>query len=169
MLAEIPEDNLLERLSLDARLRSAKFAIEGIPEPQECFKAKLTFQGKPVFGCHGIVADFGSKASGLFSEVVTAIAVGLTDDLKNNIHESTQKYEGEFQGVLPSSRTFEFRCADNAAIIKGKIGQNIAAPSDLNRNYLYKPVRVRMHIIQFGTGKPRYLLFSIDDVEFIAQ
>ncbi|HSX38405.1 MAG TPA: hypothetical protein VLE95_06205 [Chlamydiales bacterium] len=82
LLADIPENNVLERMSLEARLKAAKSAIDGISEPKENYKAKLTFRGKPVSGCHGIAADFGSKASGLFSDVITAIASGLTDNLQ---------------------------------------------------------------------------------------
>lgn len=287
LLAEIPEQNLLERLSLEARLRSAKSAIEGAKEPPEAFKAQLTFKGKPVLGCHGIAADFGSTASSLFSEVITTIAAGLTGDLQdtgpipakqknqllitgtaigsfgfeyelpllelsnehleqsnlekaielaqnlfqcstdgsdddiaeimdeispraikktaeflsyvkkhdawcaidfknrsfhfqdleqisnssrrlqeNNIRESTQDFKGEFQGILPASRTFEFKCKDSTTIIKGKISQNIAIPDELNRKYLHKPIQVVMHVTQFGNGKPRYSLSSLEDITF---
>lgn len=288
LIAEIPVDNVLERMSLEARLRSAREAIVGIKEETLCYKAYLTFRGKPVYESHGIEADFGSKAAAAFSEAVTAIAVGLTDGLQgtgpipdkhknqllitgvgigsfgfefelpkmetqdlsseqknvekalkmiqdlfkcaaegsdddiaelideihpravkkiadflnyvvqhnawcaldfkdklfrfqsfeqleisskrlqeNNIHEKSGIYVGEFQGVLPLSRTFEFKVENPAIIIKGKIGQEIKDPDVLNREYLHKHVRVEMNITQVGTGKPRFTLLSMNKINII--
>jgi hypothetical protein len=288
LLAEIPVDNVLERVSFEARLKSAKSAIAGIAETTLSYKAQLTFRGKPVCGSHGIAADFGSKAATAFSEAVTAIAAGLKDYLQdtgpipdkqknqllitgiaigsfgfefelpkveaeglsseqknvekaiktlqelfkraaegsdddiaevideihpralkktadflsyvaqhdawcaldfkdqsfcfqnleqleasskrlqeNNIHERSENYIGEFQGVLPSSRTFEFKTEDPMTIIKGKIGQEIKDPDVLNRKYLHKSIRVEMNITQVGTGKPRFTLLSLDKIHLI--
>jgi len=74
LLAEISTDNVLERVSLESRLKSAKSAIADITESKLTGKARLTFRGEPVFGNHGIAADFGSKAAGAFSEAVASIA-----------------------------------------------------------------------------------------------
>jgi hypothetical protein len=82
LLAEIPEENVIERIGFESRLRSARAAIAGIAEYQMLHKARLTFRGKPVFGSHGISADFATKAAGAFTEAVTAIAAGLAENLK---------------------------------------------------------------------------------------
>ena len=58
LLAAIPEGNVIERMSLESRLESTKTALASLP-PQVASKARLTFRGKPVFGSHGIAADFG--------------------------------------------------------------------------------------------------------------
>lgn len=82
ILADIPEENIIEHMSFKARLASAKQTLANLPE-QLRTKAKLTFRGKPVTGSYGINADFGSKAAGAFSEAFTAISVALTDGLRD--------------------------------------------------------------------------------------
>lgn len=82
LLAEIPEENVIERMGLQSRLKSAQSAIAGITEYQLTHKARLTFRGKPVFGSHGIAADFATKAAGAFTDAVAAIAAGLAEDMR---------------------------------------------------------------------------------------
>jgi hypothetical protein len=286
LLQEIPSEKILERISLEARLESAKEAIKGLKESGLPITIKLTFRGKPVFDSHGIGADFGSKAAGAFSEAITALAVGtsiylqdkgpipdkqknqllitgtaigsfgfefelpketsndhvteqqrplenaitifqellkqaatgsdddiaeLIDDIpqraikrtaeflhlvaqneawfavdfkekqfrfqnlaqlkasskrlqETNIQEKSEIFEGEFQGILPYSRTFEFRLVDQQTIIKGKIGSNIEDPDSLNRHLLHQHVKVNFNIKQVGKGKPRYSVLSLDQI-----
>ena len=283
LLAGIPEENIIERMSFDARLQSAKHALSNLPA-QLSAKAKLTFRGKPVIGSYGMTADFGSKAAGAFSEAFTAISAALTDSLRDmgpipnrdknqllitgtaigsfgfefelpqaepnlflknpghialekiealfrlaasgsdddvaevieevhpravrkvheflellvqqqawcglefsdqifrysdfeqlktaserlkddNIHEKTETFQGEFQGVLPSGRTFEFRLADDSRIIKGRIDSIFAQPELLNRDWLLKPVELTLSVIQVGQGRPRYTLISQDSIK----
>ena len=72
LLATIPEGNVIERMSLESRLESARAALAGLPQ-QSAPKARLTFRGKPVFGSHGIAADFGGKAADAFSDAFAAV------------------------------------------------------------------------------------------------
>lgn len=285
LLAEIPRDNVLERVSLESRIKSARSAIANVTESKLTDKAWLTFRGEPVFGKHGIAADFGSKAAGAFSEAVAAIAAGISDNLQgkcpipdkqkkqllitgtatgsfgfefelpevdaddmfpeqtsvekalkiiqelfqkaaegsdddiaelideihprafkktaeflnyvaqhdawcaldfknrsfrfqnleqfetaskrlqeNNIQERSENYIGEFQGILPLSRAFEFKIEHQAVIIKGKIGKDIEDPDVLNREYLHKSVRVNLNITRVGAGRPRFTLLSIEKI-----
>lgn len=78
LLTAIPEGNVIERMSLESRLESAKAALANLPQ-QFAPKARLTFRGKPVFGSHGIAADFGGKAAGAFSDAFAAVAAGLSE------------------------------------------------------------------------------------------
>ncbi len=84
MLAETPEEDVIDRLSLEARLDFLKSkveafsALDGVRIP---VKARLTFRGKPVIGSHGILADFGSKAVSQFSDVIAAVAASLSGPL----------------------------------------------------------------------------------------
>ncbi|MCW2244987.1 hypothetical protein M2352_000578 [Azospirillum fermentarium] len=86
MLAEIPEEDVIDRLSLEARLKSLEgqagaFAIaDGMPMPA---KARLTFRGKPVIGSHGILADFGSTAVSRFTDAVAAVAASFSGPLSS--------------------------------------------------------------------------------------
>ena len=47
LLADIPADNLIERMSLMARLNNAKAALDSV-SMQLNPKVQLTFRGKPV-------------------------------------------------------------------------------------------------------------------------
>ncbi len=283
LLAAIPEGNVIERLSLESRLESAKAALAALPR-QSSQKAKLTFRGKPVFGSHGIAADFGSRAAGAFSDAFAAVAAGLSEGLRymgpipnrdknqllitgtaigsfgfefelpvpepelfpetektqeamvkiealfrlaaegtddevaevieevhpravkkvydflellvqqqawcglefadrffryasyeqikascerlkaDNIQEREETYRGEFQGVLPTGRSFEFRLADQKGLIKGKVDLAIVDPDVLNREWLHKPVTVKLNVMQVGQGRPRFTLMNLDDL-----
>lgn len=283
LLASIPAENLLERISLEARLANTKEALASLPQ-RTTKKAQLTFRGKPVFGSHGIAADFGAKAAGAFSDVFAAVAASLSEGLNDmgpipdrgknqllitgtaigsfgfefelpsaelalfpettkaeeamekieslfrlsalgtddemaeiidevhpravkkaheffellvqqqawcalqfedrafcfsdyeqirasnerlkgdNIQERQETYSGEFQGVLPASRTFEFKLSDQSGILKGKVDKAIADPDVLNREWLYKPVKIVLNVMQVGQGRPRYTLTQLDNL-----
>jgi hypothetical protein len=83
LLASIPEENVIDRMSLSARLDNVKKMSAILSKNMEIPTARLTFRGKPVLGTHGILADFGAKSMEKFSEAFTAVLVGLTDDLHN--------------------------------------------------------------------------------------
>ncbi len=75
---------------------------------------------------------------------------------EENIHERDEEYIGEFQCVLPTSRTFEFKLSDQPGILRGKVDAAIDNPDLLNRDWLHKPVNLRLHVIQVGQGRPRF-------------
>ena len=81
-----------------------------------------------------------------------------------NIQERQETYRGEFQGVLPAGRTFEFRLAGHEGVIKGKVDPAIADPDVLNREWLHKPVTVKLNVMQLGQGRPRFTLMTLDDL-----
>lgn len=290
LLAEIPTENVIERIGLEARLASAKRQIATVAEHPLAYKARLLFRGKPVFGNHGIAADFAAKAAGAFTDAVAAVAAALSENLhhmgpipdkqknqllitgtavgsfgfefelppshdkqqnlfpeqtatekalekvqalllqsvegsddevaelvdeihpravkkvaeflncisqqeawcglefkektfrfqgidqlrtaadrlrEENIQEMVESFSGEFQGVLPASRNFEFKCSgDQETVIRGKVGAEIADADILNRDYLHKPVSVKLHVIHVGHGRPRYALQTLDDIAF---
>ena len=87
-----------------------------------------------------------------------------TERLKDdNIHEDEESFQGEFQGILPSARTFEFRLQDNS-ILRGRIDAAFADPENLNRDWLHKPVNLTLNVIHVGKGRPRYILVSADNI-----
>jgi len=83
---------------------------------------------------------------------------------EDNIHTTDEVLAGEFQGVLPFGRSFEFKQLNHKDVIRGKIGPDIDDPDLLNRDYLHKPITVKFHVIQVGQGRPRYSLSSLDDI-----
>ncbi len=283
LLAAIPEGNVIERMSLESRLESARAELAVLPQ-QIAPKARLTFRGKPLFGSHGVAADFGGKAAGAFSDAFAAVAAGLSEGLRymgpipnrdknqllitgtaigsfgfefelpapepslfpeaekaqeamfkvealfrlaaegsddevaevideihpravkkvyeflellvqqqawcalefadrffryadyeqikascerlkdDNIQEREETYRGEFQGVLPTGRTFEFRLADQVGLVKGKVDLAIDDPDVLNREWLHKPVTIKLNVMQVGQGRPRFTLMTLDNL-----
>lgn len=81
-----------------------------------------------------------------------------------NIAERTESYFGEFQGVLPHSRNFEFKVADDGSVIRGKVDQEIDDPDILNREWLHKPTMASFLVVQVGQGRPRFTLMSLDSL-----
>ncbi len=84
---------------------------------------------------------------------------------KDNLKESTIRYRGELQGVLPGQRTFEFRVHDSSEVIKGKVGPDFIDVSVLNKQWLHKQIDVAFYVIQVGQGRPRHILRTIDDIK----
>lgn len=123
-LEEIPEEDVIDRRSVLARLEQAKSRL---PKPQEVelrqrAKAILTFRGRPVVGTHGVRADFGSKATGLFVDAVAAIAASFDAPLKATgpIRDRSENqllitgtaigsFGFELEAGAPSKLTFEDR------------------------------------------------------------
>jgi hypothetical protein len=76
----------------------------------------------------------------------------------DNLHENEEYLEGELLGVLPNSRTFEFRLAGQAGeIIKGKVSAGIQAVESLNQ-HLNQTARIKVMVTRVGNGRPRYVL-----------
>jgi len=78
---------------------------------------------------------------------------------QKNLVEQSQLLEGEFQGVLPKRRTFEFIPAGETEIITGKVGPAIQDAAPLN-SLLGQPVRVKVMATRVGNGRPRFLLLE---------
>ena len=82
MIAEIPEEDVLDRGSLQVRLEIVDAELATMTSQRFPARARLTFSGRPVIGSYGIIADFGMKAVNAFSEAVTAVAASLTAPLR---------------------------------------------------------------------------------------
>lgn len=75
----------------------------------------------------------------------------------DNLHESEEQLRGEFVGVLPNSRSFEFRLASNGQIIRGKVSPRVQNVDAIN-DHLHSAVQIDVTRTQVGNGRPRYLL-----------
>ncbi|RRD43106.1 hypothetical protein EII18_04085 [Comamonadaceae bacterium OH3737_COT-264] len=285
LLAGVPAENVIERMSLESRLEKVRAELAALPlEINAPRIARLTFRGRPVFGSHGIAADFAGKATEAFADAFAAVAASLNENLRymgpipdrdknqllitgtaigsfgfelelpsadpalfpeletpqsamtkilalfrlaaegsddevaevveevhpravrklhdfleflveqeawcglefadqfflysgheqikksherlksDNIQERTEAYRGEFQGVLPAGRKFEFFLIDQDGLIRGKVDQAIEDPDILNREWLHKPVTAQFKVMQVGQARPRFTLMSLDDL-----
>ncbi len=270
-------------MSFEDRLETAKLALSKLSPARTPERTRLTFRGAPVFGSHGISADFGGSAARAFADAYAAIVAGLNstlhykgpipDKTKNqllitgtalgsfgfefelpdtdlfqgednaefaleifkkllkvsaegsddevtelvdiihpravrkvadfltylsqqqawcgiefkddffkyrdvdqlkvsadrlkeeNIIEDDYEYLGEFQGILPQSRTFEFRTNDGGEIIKGKIHATIDDPDVINREWLHRPCHLTLNFVQVGQATPRYTLVDLTNIK----
>ena len=82
MIDSTPIDDVLDRGSLTARLEEIEHRIsETKVDEREPARARITFNGRPVVGSHGIFADFGTKIIGAFNVAVTSVAASLSGGL----------------------------------------------------------------------------------------
>ena len=78
---------------------------------------------------------------------------------QDNIHEEDRPLSGQFHGVLPHRRTFEFEIADSQEVITGKVGPGIEDAGSIN-DVLEQPLIIQVHTKRAGAGKPKYTLLS---------
>jgi len=280
-LAEIPPTARLTRMSTEARLRKVESELAALPVgSRKLARARLTFDGVPVIGSHGIFADFGMRAVSSFTDVVASVAASLSaplaamgpipnrdqnqllitntavgsfgfeleefraqelalddespvsvalgrtqallqstlgndEDLADvasetdpralekvraflrvladssavcalqyggrgvrftdvgqvrnslarleadNLRETPENLRGQFLGVLPKSRTFEFRLgSDEAQIVRGKVSPSIQNVEEINA-HLQQIVQIAVMTTRVGNGRPRYLLTQL--------
>ena len=81
---------------------------------------------------------------------------------KDNLHEEETQHTGEFQGVLPKARSFEFKLADRVEVIRGKVGEDIASPDEINE-HLHQATTIDVLATRVGAGKPRYVLLKLPE------
>lgn len=80
-----------------------------------------------------------------------------------NIREWDAEFQGEFQGTIPARRLFQFLITNPPEIIVGKIGSEIEDPIKIN-HIIEKPIKIKVHAKQVGTGRPNYRLSSIEEL-----
>ncbi len=84
-LAELPEESVIERMSLEARKEKIEQMLASwTPPSREPARACLTFRGKPVVDAHGIFAGFGAEAIKAFTDAVAAIGASQKTPLKSH-------------------------------------------------------------------------------------
>lgn len=82
MLMRIPAANVLDRSGFESRLEEIDFELaQKTGLSLKPAKATLTFNGAPVVGSHGVFAEFGTKAAGLFTEAIATITSAFTAEL----------------------------------------------------------------------------------------
>lgn len=81
-LQSLPAAAALTRRSLEARAHVLDDALAALSQPERIpARALLTFDGRPVVGTHGVLADFSSTAVARFTEAVAAAAASVSAPL----------------------------------------------------------------------------------------
>lgn len=83
---------------------------------------------------------------------------------QDNIHEENRPLSGQFLGVLPHRRTFEFRVTTTQEIITGKVGPDIEDAAGIN-HVLERPLTIQVYTKCVGSGRPKYTLLSFGQPE----
>lgn len=82
MLADLPSEEVITKMGLEARLESATANLNSLGDaPAADEKLLLTFRGQPVNGAKGIVADFGGKALDAFTSAVSTVLASINGDI----------------------------------------------------------------------------------------
>ena len=120
-LAELPEESVIERMSLEARKEKIEQMIASwTPPSREPARACLTFRGKPVVDAHGICADFGAKAIKAFTDAVAAI--GASQKMPLGAHGRLPN-RGDYQLLITDTALgsfgFELEEAPHAGFFRG--------------------------------------------------
>lgn len=87
---------------------------------------------------------------------------GIARLSNDNLHEETTNLKGEFQGVLPKARTFEFKIAESEEVVRGKVSPAVATPDEINE-HLHQQVTIEVLATRVGNGRPRYMLLAMPD------
>ncbi len=79
---------------------------------------------------------------------------------EDNIHEEDIPIKGQFLGILPNRRTFEFSVKDSDEIITGKVSAIIEDASSIN-DHLNIPATIKVHTKRVGISqRPTYILLA---------
>lgn len=113
---------------------------------------------------HDAVCSFAFRDRVFRYPDIEQLRIGSSRLREENIHEVEESKTGEFLGVLPTRRTFEFRVADTGEVISGKVGRNVDDPAAINE-LLRRQLTVRVYSRRVGHGRPKYVLQSLADSE----
>jgi len=76
LLATLPEENLIERMSLNSRLSRAQKALNDISTTAPRHSTRVTFRGTPVEASRGIETKFGTHSAECINDLYTMLAAG---------------------------------------------------------------------------------------------
>lgn len=79
---------------------------------------------------------------------------------RNNLLEETIVVEGQFVGVLPGRKSFEFLVTATGETLTGRFAAGIQNPESVNK-HLYEQVSVTLVRTVAGRGRPRHVLTAL--------
>lgn len=81
---------------------------------------------------------------------------------RDNLQETHVVLEGQFEGLLPRRKSFEFRRGDSGEVLTGRVAAAVERPEIVN-THLNERVTVQFTQTVVGNGRPRYLLTALPD------
>lgn len=79
---------------------------------------------------------------------------------RDNLQEESIVVSGQFEGILPRRRSFEFRRSDSGEVLTGKLAAGIQRP-DIVNEHLYEQVSIQLVRTVVGRGRPRFVLSAL--------
>jgi hypothetical protein len=109
LISQIPEANVIDRMSLESRKTQVETALSAIKPPYyEPVRARLTFRGKPTVKSQGIFTEFAAIALEKFADMVAAIGASQTTQLgARGIIPNREDYQLMITGTTTGSFGFE--------------------------------------------------------------
>ena len=155
MLAQIPESNVLGRMSLNDRLEQVEEELKTYDGySPRLVNATLTFSGPPVIGSRGIQADFGLDAAKGFVKLVGLIGANFHGALPQRGRLSnTDDYRLMITGTAVGSYGFQVESASQQPTLEGEVAPVEVAIS-----------RVK-DIFQASVGTDEQLTHAIDGID----
>ncbi|MBK1735979.1 hypothetical protein CKO15_11970 [Halorhodospira abdelmalekii] len=142
MLEKIPQEDVLDRASVEARLNVVQEHLNNAaPFEQVPARAVLTFSGRPVTGSDGVVADFAAKALSSFSEAIIAVGASLHATLApTGPVPNRQQYQMMITGTARGS--FGFQLQESSAQLEIDESSTVSRALEATRNLLDKSVGI---------------------------
>ena len=113
LIAELGDDDYLERLGLEHRLKEAQERLEEVKSTPQPSPLVMTFRGKPVEGSKSIEATFAGKALTAFVDATKMVTASLVVE---NLRD---------QGPIPITGDRSLRVVDSAV---GSFGFELELP-----------------------------------------
>ena len=81
---------------------------------------------------------------------------------REDINEEEQEISGQFHGVLPARRTFEFLNEATGEVILGEIASAVEDVGTINK-VLNRSANIRVRSRRVGAARRRYVLLAYED------
>ena len=135
MIDETPETDVIDRLSLEARLQEVETQLEDYEGYSPHWaEGSLTFEGDPVVGSRGIDADFGTKAVSAFVKAVSLVGASSHGPLSSRGPVAQQeKYRLLITGTALGSYGFRVEASSQEPVSIGEIPSVESAIAQVKR------------------------------------
>lgn len=155
-LRETPEEDVIDRNSLQARLQVLERRIAEARQRVEPIRTLITYRGRPVSGSHGIASTFGLAATRAYTQVVQQVAAAWNriEPLRDTGNvPGAKNFDLLITGTALGSFGFELEETHNEQLVLGE--QSVVA------NALFKT----QELLQSSTGSDDQLTEAINGVD----
>lgn len=166
-----PSDPLLASSPVDSAIEQTKAIIEATTgTDEELANAISETQPRALNAVHAFLKKIADQEAVCAIEHgdhvfrfadAAQVRTGERRLRQENIHHEQRVVRGQFLGVLPAQRTFEFQEADTERVISGRVDRTIGDASKIN-GVLGKPLQVRLLSKRIGASNERFVLLDHD-------